>query len=140
MRNFITITPAEVELKLAENLHSREMELMSYDFERDNHEQAIANLSHLEWDETTTPYKGLARDVMIARAIGAGLDSETIKKISDLNTLENHKLNLEAVKVETAKSERHYDALLTALPEGETREAALAAFAIKKAADEAKQK
>ncbi len=125
-RTYLTITQDDIDQKVAENLHSRELELMSYDFERANHEAAIAAFGDISWDETTAPYKGLVRDVMITRALADGLDTETIQNIANLNELESHKLNLQAVIVETAKSERHYDSLLAALPEGAARDTAIA--------------
>lgn len=127
-RNFLIVTQSEVDKRIAENIKSRELELSSYDFERENHEIAIQNLGHLEWDESTEKYKGLGRDAMIVRAMEDGLDSDAIQKISDLNSLELHRLNLEAVKSEIAKSERHYDNLIESLPEGERRDKAFASI------------
>ena len=128
-RNYVTITQDDIDAKVAANLNSRELELASYDFERATHEAAIAALGDIAWDDTTTPYKGLTRDAMITRALGDGLDSDTIQKIGSLLALDYHKLNLEAVKIETAKSEQHYNTLLTVLPAGPQRDAALATLA-----------
>ncbi len=135
MRTFITLTQEDIDAKLAESLHSREMELLSYDFERENHEAAIASLGDIGWDDTTIPYRGLARDAMIVRAQTDGQDSEFIQQVSNLLALEKHKAELEAVKVETAKSERHYESILTSFPE-ERRETALATFKEKTQAEE----
>lgn len=136
MRNFITLTQEDIDAKLAESLHSRELELLSYDFERENHETAIASLGDIGWDDTTIPYRGLTRDTMIVRAQTDGKDSEFIQQVADLLSLEKHKSELEAVKVETAKSERHYDSILVSLPE-ERREVAIAALKEKNQAEEA---
>lgn len=130
-RNFITITQKDIDTKMAEQIRSRELELMSYDFERQSHEEAITALGDITWDDKTLEYRGLKRDTMIIRALAAGLDSDAIQRISDLLALDSHKLNLEAVITETSKSERHYDSLLNALPEGEQRDDALAATAPK---------
>ncbi len=135
-RTFISINQDDIDAKLAENLHSRELELMSYDFERESHERAIAQLGNIKWNAKTSEYKNLARDVMVARAIANGLSSAQIQTIADLNALESHKLNLEAVKVETAKSERHYKSILAALPKGPRRKVALANLTAKLAARE----
>lgn len=132
-RTYLTITQDDIDLEVAKNLRSRELELLSYDFERENHEASIAAMADLEWDETTAPYKGLTRDAMIVRAQADGKDSATIQKIGDLLALDLHRINLEAVIVETTKSERHYETLLTALPEGESRETAMAVVAAAKA-------
>ena len=131
-RQFISLTQDEIDEKVAENLHSRESELMSYDFEQANHEAAIVTLGALAWDDTILKYKGLSRDAMIVRALADGLDTAAIQKVSDLNTLEFHKMNLEAVKTEIAKSERHYDGLKSALPAGLRRDAAMAAAKAKR--------
>lgn len=125
MRQFITITQEELEEKLAENLRSRELELLSYDFEKQNHEEALLALEGIEWTAELVKYRGLPRDAMIARALSDGLDKETIKLISDLESKDKHVLNLQAVIVESSKSERHYDSILAALPEGARRDAAL---------------
>jgi hypothetical protein len=130
-RNFLMVSQQELNIKIAENIRSREMELASYDFEKEHHEQAIAALGDIQWNEATEKYKGLARDVMIARAIADGLDSVTIQTISDLNSLDSHKANLEAVIIETSKSERTYENLVASLPEGNDRDAAFAAVIAK---------
>lgn len=135
-RNFISVNQDDIDAKLAENLHSRELELISYDFERASHERVIAQLGNIKWNTETSQYKNLARDVMVARAIANGLNSAQIQEIADLNALESHKLNLESVKVETAKSERHYKSILAALPEGKRRKVALANLTAKLAARE----
>jgi hypothetical protein len=127
-RTFLLVDQDEIDARVAENIKSRELELLSYDFERANHEAAIESLGDLQWDETTSRYKGMSRDEFIARALADGLDSATIQKVSDLHALASHRLNLEAVKVETAKSERHYDNLLKALPEGDRRDSAINAL------------
>ncbi len=132
-RQFILVTQEEIDAKLVENIKSRELELMSYDFEKANHEAAIVALGNIEWDSTTEAYKGLDRDKMIAKALEDGKDSVEIKKIGDLLALDFHKRNLEAVKTETSKSERHYDNLLVILPEGEQRDIAITAFKAKEA-------
>jgi hypothetical protein len=137
-RTFVSVTQAEIDLRLAENLRSRELELLAYDFEQANHLAAIMAFGPIQWEAGTVQYKGLARDAMIARALADGLDSAAIQAIADLNTLDAHKLNLEAVRMETAKSERHYSNLLTALPSGARRDVALAAAAAKEAARIAK--
>ena len=134
-RNFLLVGQDDVDLRLAKNIHSRELELASYDFEVANHEAAIAALGNLQWTKELLRYRNMARDVMIARAISDGLDSATIQLISDLNALDQHRHNLEAVKSEIAKSERHYGKLLESLPEGQRRESAFVAFE----ADKAKQ-
>jgi hypothetical protein len=136
-RQFLTITQDDIDAKIMENLNSRENELASYDFERVNHEAAIAALGDIKWDGITRPYKGLARDVMIARALGDGLTSEQIQAISDLNTLEYHKANLEAVKIETAKSERQYDNLVASIPACDRFDTALTKFTEKQATEQA---
>ena len=135
-RNFVFVTQEEIDLKLAESIKSRELEMLSYDMEQASYEQ---NISTIENDLKVSaqsvpehPYKGLQRDSMIVRALADGLSSDEIKKAADLIALENCKLNLEAVKVELAKSERHYDHLLTLLPE-ERRAAAYAAYQAKQA-------
>ena len=135
-RTFISVNQDDIDAKLAENLQSRELELLSYDFERATHEAAIAQLGNIKWNTETGQYKNLARDVMVARAIANGLNSAQIQEIADLNSLESHRLNLEAVKVETAKSERHYKSILAALPKGARRNVALANLTAKLAARE----
>ena len=47
MRNFITITPTEYNEKLAESLRARELELLAYDFEKQNHEEALVSITSL---------------------------------------------------------------------------------------------
>lgn len=127
-RKFLTITQAEVDAKLAESLKARELELASYDFEHAGHEKAIADLGDIDWSAGNQEYRGLERDQMITRAIRNGLQTSDISKISDLLALDFHRMNLEAVKTEITKSERHYDSILEQLPEGERRDAALAAL------------
>ena len=133
-RIFISITQAEIDLMHARSLRSREFELAAYDFEHASHEDAITKLGALDWDASNAKYKGLARDVMIARALDDGLDSAAIKQLSDLNALQTHKINLEAVKIERAKSERSYDATVASLPAGIDRDAALAKVVAEEAA------
>ena len=131
-RNFLAVSPDDINKKLAESIKSREMEIASYDFEQAHHETCIAEFGSIAWDGSTEKYKTLDRDAMIARAIADGLNSPLIKKISDLHALEYHKRNLEAVKIELAKSERSYQSLLNSLPEGEIRNAALESLNEKK--------
>lgn len=138
-RQFITVTEAEFNEKLAENLRSRELELLSYDFEKENHEKAILALGDISWTPELEQYKGLPRDAMIVRALANGLSDVDIKTISDLNAKDKHIAEIHAVGVEVAKSERHYDAILTALPAGKTRDDALAAVKVKEDAQKAKQ-
>jgi hypothetical protein len=126
-REFLLISQDEIDLKTAENLHAREMELLSYDLELEHHTNSVASLKHLQWDQSLLKYRGLSRDAMIAKAMADGLSSEQIQKVSDLNTLDFHLRNIEAVRVETAKSERIYGHLKNALPP-ERRAAAFAAF------------
>jgi len=127
MRNFITITPTEYNEKLAESLRARELELLAYDFEKQNHEEALVSLGNIAWTPELEKYKGLPRDAMISRALNDGLDEQTIKLVSDLDSKDRHELNLRAVLVESSKSERQYDSILTALPAGAERDAALSA-------------
>lgn len=125
MRNFITITPEEYNEKLAESLRVRELELLSYDFEKKNHEDALTLLKDIEWTPELEKYKGLPRDAMLSRAISDGLDEVTLKKVSDLDSKDKHTLNLKAVLFESAKSERQYESILAALPVGVERDVAL---------------
>ena len=125
-RNFLMVEPTEMNTKIAELIRSRELELMSYDFEAAAHQAAIDALGPIQWDDTTLKYKGLARDVMIARALADGLTGDQITAISNLLALDYHTLNLHAVAIETAKSERHYDNLLATLPAGPDRDTAIA--------------
>lgn len=115
-RKFLIVTDDIFHDKLIENLHARELELMSYDFELAGHEAVIKQLGDLEWDSITVKYKGLPRDAMIARALSEKLDTVTIQKIGDLNALELHKHGAEAVRSEIAKSERHHANLVASLP------------------------
>lgn len=139
MRNFITITNKEQNEKLAENLRSRELELMSYDFEKENHEKAVIALGNIDWTEALQEYKGLPRDVMVARAMSNDLSSDDIKLVADLNSKDKHLAEINAVNIETAKSERLYDAILESLPEGPERDEALAAVAEKEKLEKAKR-
>lgn len=124
-RTFVAATQDEIDLRIAEGIKAREMELAAYDFERKSHEAAIAALGDLKWDETTAEYRGMPRDEMAARALADGLTSEQIQAISDLNALEAHRVNLEAVKIETKRAEQHYESALTSLPAGARRDAAI---------------
>lgn len=138
-RQFITITEDEYNDKLAENLRSRELELLSYDFEKENHEKAILALGDISWTPELEQYKGLPRDAMIVRALANGLSEVDIKTISDLNAKDKHTAEIHAVGVEVAKSERHYEAILQALPVGAKREAALTRVKAKEDIQKAKQ-
>lgn len=126
MRNFITITQEEIDEKHAEGIRSREMELLSYDFEKESHEKAILALSDIEWTEELKEYKGLTRDVMIARALANNLSQADLQLVSNLNAKDKHLHELQAVALETAKSEKHYDYLVEVLPAGKTRDDAMA--------------
>lgn len=136
MPGFITITQDEYDEKLAESLRSRELELLGYQFENEGHQKAIADLGDIQWDETTVEYKTLGRDEMIKRALANGLSKAQIEHISKLQALDKHRTESVAVEVESAKSRRHYDNVLVALPEGPRRDAAIAKILAK----EAKQK
>lgn len=125
-RDFVILTQADVDVLVARNIRAREFELAAYDFERDGHEKSIALIGALVWESADLPYRGLSRDAMIARALKDGLDETAILRLGDLIALDGHMLNLQAVKIETTRSERHYDALLTALPKGAARDAAVA--------------
>lgn len=138
-RQFITVTEDEYNDKLAENLRSRELELLSYDFEKENHEKAILALGDISWTPELEQYKGLPRDAMIVRALANGLSEADIKTISDLNAKDKHTAEIHAVGVEVAKSERHYDAILEALPAGVKREEALIRVKAKEDIQKAKQ-
>lgn len=138
-RQFITVTEDEYNDKLAENLRSRELELLSYDFEKENHEKAILALGNISWTPELEQYKGLPRDAMIVRALANGLSEVDIKTISDLNAKDKHMAEIHAVGVEVAKSERHYDAILEALPQGAKRTAALTRVKAKEDIQKAKQ-
>lgn len=131
--DFITITQDDVDVKLATALNSRELEIAAYSFEQAAHEQSIAaltaSLAGVTWDTSaaqSSAYRNLNRDAMIARALSDGLSEAQILVISDLQSLDFHRLNLLAVKVETAKVTRHYSNLLAQLPEGARRDTALA--------------
>ena len=137
-RQFIMLTQEEIDDRVAANIKSRESELMSYDFEKAHHEEAIATIGNLEWPENLLKYRGLARDAMIAKATADGLDGAAISQISNLMALDYHKHNLQAVNVETSKSERHYDHLLTKLPDGERRASAITRLQAKEEAEKAK--
>jgi len=125
-RTFLTVTQDEIDERVAQTIRSREFELAAYDFEKESHEAAIAALGNIEWTDATRPYRGMPRDAMVAKALADGLSSAQIQAISDLNSLESHRMNLEAVKIETKKSERHYDKAKIALPAGARRTAAIA--------------
>lgn len=124
---FITLTQDDLDKKIAEGINSRETELNSYYYELQSHQNAIDALGDIAWDDTTMKYRGLDRDVFVAMAIADGCDSTKIQAISDLLALDYHKHNLEVVKIEIAKSERHYNNLLAALPAGDRRDNAIAA-------------
>lgn len=128
-RTFITLTQDDLDAKVATNISSRELELASYDFSRASHEHAIASLGNIQWDESVTAYRGMGRDQMVKSALADGKDADTIQKIGDLLALDFHTAELQAVILETAKSERFYNALLAALPEGAQRDTALATVA-----------
>ena len=130
-RQFLLATQAEIDLQLAESIHSREMELASYDLELVNHLASINSLGPIEWDETTKPYRGLSRDVMIARAITDGKTTADIELIAALDARDNHVMNAEAVRIERGKAGRHYQNLLTNLPVGKRRTDAIAAWVVK---------
>lgn len=138
-RNFITITQEEEDERIAESLRSREKELFDYDFEKKGHEEALAALGDIEWTDELKEYKGLTRDVMIARATANGLTEQTIKLISDLMAKDKHSHEIHAINLETSKSERHYDSILKALPEGKRRDDALLKVKDKERAQKAKQ-
>lgn len=139
MRNFLTITSAEYNEKLAESLRSRELEILAYDFEKRSHEDALASLANISWTPELEKYKGLSRDTMIMAAKNDGLDEETILLIANLQAKDRHLINLKAVEVESVKSERQYDSILVALPVGKGRDDAIAAVLQKEAAIIAKE-
>lgn len=139
MRNFITITQEEIDEKHAESIRSRELELLSYDFEKESHEKAIASLGNIEWTDELKEYKGLTRDVMIARALANNLSPAELQLVSNLNAKDKHLHELEAVAIETAKSEKHYDYLVEVLPEGKSRDDAMAKVLINEEAQKRKQ-
>ena len=139
MRNFITITQEEIDEKHAEGIRSRELELLSYDFEKESHEKAIASLGNIEWTDELKEYKGLTRDVMIARALANNLSPAELQLVSNLNAKDKHLHELEAVAIETAKSEKHYDYLVEVLPEGKNRDDAMAKVMVKEEAQKRKQ-
>lgn len=139
MRNFLTITSAEYNEKLAESLRSRELEILAYDFEKRSHEDALVSLANISWTPELEKYKGLSRDTMIMAAKNDGLDEETILLIANLQAKDRHLVNLKAVEVESVKSERQYDSILVALPVGKGRDDAIAAVLQKEAAIIAKE-
>lgn len=136
---FLTITQEEIDKKLAESLRSRELELLSYYAEKKSHEEILATLADIDWDETNIKYKipGITRDRFIAMAKDDNLDSETIQHIARLHAKEQHKHALEAVAIETGKSERSYASVTSELPEGKRRDDALAAVLAEEAARKA---
>lgn len=125
-RTFLIVTQDDIDERIAESLRSRELELASYDYEQRHHEEAIEALGDLVWPEALKIYKGLPRDPMIIRAMEDGISAADIQTLVDLTALDNHKVQLQAVKTELAKSERHLQTTLTALPAGSRRNAAIA--------------
>lgn len=128
-RNYLVLTQGDADKKIAEGISSREHELMAYDFEADSHNLAIATLGNIQWSDANRKYKNMDRDQMIALATHDGLSESEILTIANLRALDRHRLNLLAVKVEIAHSEKSYNALLAALPDGDRRAAAFAAVA-----------
>lgn len=125
---YLTINQADLNIKIAKNIQSRENELASYAFETAHYQAAIAQLGAIAWTAETLAYKGLSRDVMIARAQQAGLTPDEVTQLANLQALDSYSLNLQAVAIETAKSQQAYQSLLTALPAGPDRDIAFAAI------------
>ena len=132
-RQLLTRTNTDQDLDIARGIASRERELENYDFELAHHESVIANLGHLVWDEETTPYKGMQRDVMTATARNNGASDELIQKVADLQTLETSLHGKAVVTQEIRRSEAILETLLVKLPAGDRRDAALAALAAEQA-------
>lgn len=130
-RTFIAITQDDIDLKLAEAIKSRENELLSYDFELASHEATIAAIAD-EWTPELEKFKGLTRDLLIKAAAAENADAATLKKAADLNNKDKAAHERNAVKIELSKSEKHYEYLLSQLPE-DRRAAAFAALAAKEA-------
>lgn len=126
-RTFIAITQADIDLKLAQSIKSRELELLNYDFEQASHEAVIASSAD-NWDAGTSKYKGLSRDLLIKAVQADGASKATLTRVAALANKDKAAHELEAVKIELAKSEKHLTNLLTLLPE-ERRAAAFAALA-----------
>ena len=125
-RTYLMITQEEINIKIAQNIKSRENELASYDFEAAGHTAAIAALGDIVWTPATQVYNGLTRDTMVARAISEGLTDIQIAEIADLISLDLHKKGLQAVQIEVTKAERIYAHLLETLPAGPARDVAMA--------------
>ena len=133
-RTFIALTQAEIDVRIAESIKSREYELMGYDFELSAHQAVVDEIgSKLEWTAENEKYKGLSRDQFVRAAQKDGLTAEQIKTVADLLRLDFAKAGLAAVTIETAKSEALYEHAKQMLPP-ERREAAFAELAAKETA------
>jgi hypothetical protein len=139
-RQFIAITQADVDVRIAESIKSREYELASYDYELAQHDAVIAELESkkLTWDETIAKYQGLSREQMLKAMARDNLSAESLAKIADLERLEYARLSKMATQFELKKSEAHYTHALINLP-AERRTAAFAALTTKEAAEKAQQ-
>lgn len=135
-RTFLTLTQDEIDLKLAEAIKSRELELLAYDFEQAGHELVVTSIAD-DWTPELEKYKGLTRDQLIKATNNDKVNAITLKKVADLNHKDKAIHEIEAVKIELAKSEKHYENLLSQLPE-ERREAAFLALSAKEAQEAGK--
>jgi hypothetical protein len=135
-RQFIVLTQADVDLRIAESIKAREYELASYDYELAQHDATIAEIEtkKLAWDENIAKYRGLSREQLFKAMVRDGLDQPTISKIADLNRLEYAKLSKAATQTELAKSEASYEHAKQQLPE-ERRPAAFLALTAKEEAE-----
>jgi hypothetical protein len=132
-RQFLTVNQADIDLRIARAIRSRENELAAYDFEKEHHESIIANAGDISWSSENEAFKGLPRDAAIAKASALGLSEQDTNLILNLLMLDAAKHGLTAVSTELQKSEQHYATLLSQLPEGARRDAAFATLALEQA-------
>lgn len=115
--NYRTITTADLEIVIADNIVHREREVFSYDINITNYEALLASLPQEEWPEHLVQYKGLTADK---------IPDEYDDICNQLNYRDRIRGLLKTERAERDKSQRVLDVLVAQIPENK-REAALQA-------------
>lgn len=141
----LVVTQDEVDVKLAEGLASREMEIHQYDVEQQGHELSIAALGNISWNDpdstgaigTLKKYRGMDREQAIRAARQDNLSDADIDRVADLAFLDYLHHNRHACRWEKRRCIQHHENFKTLLPEGDRRTKAIAAHLEKKAGEAA---
>lgn len=111
---FIALTQLERDVLVAQNIHAREMELFTYELNKQNYQHMLDSMKDLpdEWPEELVQFKSLS-----AQQMTDNVNAEQLEATSQLAYRDRLRHLLTTETIEQEKSRKVLEALKKQLPE-----------------------